>query len=368
MYGLMIKTLPLRSLGPLEKGNSETDPIRQHALEALRPCLPVSLPIYRRLQFGRFFEATSLLTNLPLDNESPAREHKDESIARSSRTSADPWLIAFVDRSCRPETEVWLYCSWESRSQDRAVPAGGKEDILTKALVHAMRALQIPDSIHQDILDAKSAKLENGTKDSAGLSRDDYAAHMLDPDIMLWGSVHEATVPILQRLGVAGGEKFKAAVTPNLTFMWDVDSLARSKDLPEGLRWGELKAEHFPLVRSRTAIPRQDRTLAVLPNLGIFPAGAGESDPAPVAWVFVGLDGSLTTLHVESEWRGRGLAKAITTKLFRQKMGLFWEEGLTKWAHGNVIRGNKESEGMCRSLGGQSNWDVFWVRVDLNAT
>ena len=61
------------------------------------------------------------------------------------------------------------------------------------------------------------------------------------------------------------------------------------------------------------------------------------------------------------------MAKAMTVKLFRERMGLFWEEGLTKWAHGYVIRGNKESEGMCRSLKGRSDWDVYWVRVDLAA-
>ena len=339
-------------------GNSIHENIRQNALAALKPHLPVSLPLYRRLQFGRFFEATTLLTNLRLDSTGgPSQIPKEE-----------PWLIAFVDRSCRPETEVWLYSSWESLPTSSNLAPGGIEEHLILSLVKAMAALPTPTSIHQDILDAKAA---NNDKDSAGLSRDDYAAHMLSPIIMLWGAIHQATVPLLERLGVAGGEKFKTAATPNLMFTWDVDAVPPEKELPEGLRWGKLRPEHFALVRSRTQIPRQDRTLAILPNLAIFPTTASSPDPDPIAWTFVGLDASLTTLHVEPAYRGRGLAKALTIKLFSEKMGVFWEQegsgdgSTTRWAQGYVIRGNAQSEGMCRSIGGKSEWDVYWVRVDM---
>lgn len=370
---LAIQDLPLHIP---DKGALIHVAIRTNALATLRPHLPVSLSLYRRLQFGRFFEETKLLTNLSLD-----RQQLDQPNPESTGQSDEPWLIAFVDRSCRPETEVWVFCSWESgahkyntrnnnsTSSSLALPPGGKEERLLRNLLAAMKALPIPISIHQDVLDAKTTQLDNdSTKDSVGLSRDDYASHMLDPNIMLWGATHERTLPLLQQLGVAGGERFKAAATPNLMFTWDVDALAEERELPEGLLWGELKQSHFALVRSRTQIPRQDRTLAILPNIGIFPdvPHPQQAHRKPIAWVFVGLDASLTTLHVEPEWRGRGLAKAITKKLFREKMGLFWEDGVTKWAHGYVIRGNKESEGMCRSLNGSSDWDVYWVRVDLS--
>jgi len=73
-------------------------------------------------------------------------------------------------------------------------------------------------------------------------------------------------------------------------------------------------------------------------------------------------------LHVEEAWRDRGLAKAITTKLFREKMDRFWEEGVEQLGHGYVIVGNKASEGMCRSLGGRSEWQCYWLRIDLSKT
>ena len=47
-------------------------------------------------------------------------------------------------------------------------------------------------------------------------------------------------------------------------------------------------------------------------------------------------------------------------------MDMFWEDGIQKLAHGFVIEGNQESEGMCRALKGESNWMVYCVRVDLS--
>ena len=225
-----------------------------------------------------------------------------------------------------------------------------------------MKSLDVPTSIHQSHGDENSTEKQlDIEKDKVGLSRHDYGGHAADERVMLWGATHEKTSLIIDRLGILTW-KYKAALVPNFTFIWDVDSLPPVKTLPTGLKWGELKLEHFALVRSRTQIPRQDRTLSVLPNLGIFV----EDTDQLVSWAFVGLDASLTTLHVESEWRGKGLAKAITTKLFRDKMGIFWEDGIQKLAHGYVIVGNEESEGLCRSLGGRSDWEVYWLRVDLS--
>jgi ribosomal protein S18 acetylase RimI-like enzyme len=317
------------------------------AKSILKPHLPLSLPLYRRLQFGRFFAATTILTNLNLNtNTQPPPD--------------SPWLLAFVDRSCRPETEVWFFGSWEAQTQT-SIPAETQaaiDELLTN-LVQSMKGLGLPTSIHQDLLDAQAAEQLQLEKDHGGFSRNDYGGHAADPNVMLWGAVHEKTVPMPDRLGFLT-RRFKAGLVPNYNFIWDVDSLAPVKDLPSGLHWGELTKENFSVVRSRTQIPRQDRTLAVLPNLGLF-TESGQL----VSWAFVGLDASLTTLHVEPEWRGKGLAKALTTKLFWEKMDLFWEDGMKKLAHGYVIVGNKESEGMCRSLGGKSDWEVYWLRLDL---
>ncbi|KAK3706321.1 hypothetical protein LTR37_012836 [Vermiconidia calcicola] len=309
------------------------------ALDVLRPHLPVSLPIYRRLQFGRFFEATVLITNLP--PRAPGEDNA--STDQPNGHENEPYFLAFVDRACRPVTEVWFFGSWETQPIS---PTDEKDidDILT-AFMHKLKTLRIPTSIHQDVLNAEIEKLkEDAQKDSAGISRSVYSGHILDPNVMLWGAVHERTFPLLERLGFLSRKAHMAGAVPNHTFIWDVDDdLKEVHELepsPQGLEWGELRMEHFPLVRSRTPIPRQDRTLAVLPNLGIFDANTQQ----PVSWAFIGLDASLTTLHVEPEWRGKGLAKTITTKLFREKMGLFWEDGVKRLAYGYVTVGNRASE------------------------
>ena len=266
---------------------TDSDIILQNALTILKPHLPVSIPLYRRLQFGRFIDATCLLSNIPLDSN-PPKPLLDDS----------PWLIAFVDRSCRPETEVWISASWE-KADSSDIPAERQKtmDELVRNAVLAMKHLPVPTSIHRDAQAEESKPIINRVeKDHAGLSIKDYGGHAADTNIMLWGAVHEKTVEILKRLSLLN-YRFKAALMANYTFIWDVDSLPEPRPLPQGLRWGGLGPTHFELVKSRTQIPRQDRTLAILPNLGIFPVDVD----SPISWAFVGLDASLTTLHVEPE-------------------------------------------------------------------
>ncbi|KAK5116312.1 hypothetical protein LTR85_009284 [Meristemomyces frigidus] len=352
----------------------ESASVINHALQVLRPHLPTCLPLYRRIQFGRFFDATCLLTNIDLGIK--ATSQAKPSGGTDGNAAADespPWVIAFVDRSCRPETEVWIFGSWEASPPPvDATKAWSAVDDLVLEIVRTMKTLPLAQSIHQDVLDAETASKANGTtdRDSVGLSRADYAGHGSNPNIMLWGAVHERTAPILQRLGMLAQE-YKTNVVPNYTFLFDIATLPPPRPLPQGLKWGVAQPESFALIRSRTQIPRQDRTMAVLPSLAIYPtAHSDTSSPtrAPVAWVFIGLDTSLTTLHVEPEWRGKGLAKLITAKLFREKMGRFFEDDgmVEKLGYGFVVVGNKASEGMCRSLGGRSEWGSYWLRVDLS--
>lgn len=142
--------------------------------------------------------------------------------------------------------------------------------------------------------------------------------------------------------------------------------------------YGKVDPSHYPLVKSRTQIPRQDRTLCVLPSVAIYPAGTQTTTLTPVAWSFLGLDASLTTLHVEAEYRGLGLAKSSTLKLFSEDMKTYWQHNPIpsgteednilddKYAHADVATDNKASQGVCESLGGIWSFLVFWVRVNVN--
>ncbi|KAF7185939.1 hypothetical protein HII31_12812 [Pseudocercospora fuligena] len=260
------------------------DTIVQNALKILRPYLPTCVPLYRRLQFGRFFQDTMLLTSL-----------QDISVIPPE---TEEWIMAFVDRTCRPETEVWIFGSWETSTTPHQ-----EAESLVLELMKAISNLSLPESIHQSLLDITAAA-ETNEKDVSGVSRKDYSAHILNPNIILCGAVHESTTGILERLGLIKNV-FDAGLVPNHTYVFDVSELPEPRQLPEGLRWGELRYEHFATVRARTQIPRQDKTLADLPNLAIYDVEKG----MPIAWVFVGIDASLTTLHVEEEWRGEGIGE-----------------------------------------------------------
>lgn len=147
------------------------------------------------------------------------------------------------------------------------------------------------------------------------------------------------------------------------------------------LKWGVVRERDLELVISRSVLPRT-KALGRLPSAAVFvrtrqqEEGDGgeeqrEEDWQPVAWAFLGLDGSLTSLHVEPGWRRRGLAKALAAKLFRDEGmeavggGVVRDlrEGLM---HSDVAVDNKESTGVCVSLGGRAAWDCYWIRVDLD--
>ncbi|KAI7552641.1 hypothetical protein KC343_g14506 [Hortaea werneckii] len=358
--------------------SDSSQPILDAALRVLRPHIPTSIPLYRRLQFGRFFPDSLLFTNLDLgatfaSTGTGASNGTDGGSKQNSHhPHEDPWLIAFVDRTCRPETEVWIFGSWEdSRPASSPSPTATREewqaiDNLVAELVEACRDLPVPRSLHQDILDAQQRQQqEAGDTDPALMHKPNPFASARLPTIQLWGAIHSTTASVLERLDVLAETSKVNETSANHTFIFDVPSLAAPAPLPEGLEWGEVQREHFALIRSKSEIPRWDRTMASLPSLAIYPAGKGGDDGAPVAWAFIGLDTSVTTLHVEPEWRGRRLGKAVTTKLFQQGMQRFWEDGVQRLAHGYVVMGNKASEGMMKSLGGIDTWKCYWLRVDL---
>jgi GNAT superfamily N-acetyltransferase len=123
-----------------------------------------------------------------------------------------------------------------------------------------------------------------------------------------------------------------------------------------------MREQDIDVVKARTAIPRSTRTLLSLKSVGVFEK---ETDTA-VAWTFLGLDGSLTTLHTEEEYRGKGIAKAVAARIMRlYAPGLAVDHEGNAWSHADVYTGNVQSEGVCRSLGGEALWKCFWVRIDL---
>lgn len=95
------------------------------------------------------------------------------------------------------------------------------------------------------------------------------------------------------------------------------------------------------------------RTAKLLPSAAVIDKETG----ALAAWAFLGVDSSLTHLYVEDKYRGLGLAKAVSLKLYHEKISEFGDEGI---AHADVEIQNMVSQGVAKSLGGIYAWTIHW--------
>jgi hypothetical protein len=188
-----------------------------------------------------------------------------------------------------------------------------------------------------------------------------YMRHLLLPKVILVGAGHEQIVHICRDAGLVRHD-FPGAELELNKFVFKLSDLPATRDLPEGLQWGEMREQDIEMVKARTNIPRSTKTLLSLKSVGVFEE---QSDKA-VAWTFLGLDGSLTTLHTEQEYRGKGVAKAVAARIIREHApGLAVDDKGIAWSHADVYVGNIQSESVCKSLGGKPLWKDFWVRIDL---
>lgn len=244
--------------------------------------------------------------------------------------------------------ELLLYTSGQRPDHRCATTCEGCRQNLINILGH-IAALPLPESIHGKL------DVSNGTQ---------YAAHLANPRLILAGDIDEAPKRILGGLGLLD-KNFVNLEVPYAKLIFRRDQLPKEmmKPLPESLRWGRLSTSaHYELVRKRTEIPRQNATLARLPSVGIFPSGDDrDKESKPIAWAFLNVEGGLGTLHVEPEWRGKGLAKMIAVQIVGRSMG---DEG---YGHADVSVDNKASLAVCKSIGGVAESVVYFLRVDLDA-
>lgn len=143
---------------------------------------------------------------------------------------------------------------------------------------------------------------------------------------------------------------------------------AKVKPLPVGFKFAKVRPQDFALVRSHTHIPRRDHTLMLIPSAAVVHVNDDADDNEggqPLAWVFEGLDASLTSLHCEEGFRGRGLAKAVVGELFRRTAAARVGVGEEWVGHSDVMTDNLGSIAVAKALGGVLGWDVYWVYIDL---
>ncbi|KAL1311659.1 hypothetical protein AAFC00_001766 [Neodothiora populina] len=203
----------------------------QHVIEALRPHVPTCIPLYRRLQFSHFTTTSHLLSSVSL--EDLLQRQSINSTNSHSEAKEEPWLVAYVDRSKRPETEVWTYGSWENdeinnsdkEDTDDGSDAMEKAQRLIRALVAEVRGIGLPTDTSTTTPLASAAgqvQKQSLSRDSAtNVQRGEYEGHLSNPNIVLFGALHERTVRLMGQLGILSRE-FVGAEIPYRKYFFDV--------------------------------------------------------------------------------------------------------------------------------------------------
>ncbi|THY09968.1 hypothetical protein D6D03_00094 [Aureobasidium pullulans] len=308
---------------------------KQALIQWLNPCLPTCIALYRRLQFGHFTPGSRLFSSVDL------------TILTHGKVPSSPWIVAFVDRTCRPETEVWIAASWEhdTPADDSWLPQA--DDLVRSLLKEISKAEIIPQASSPITGSDKSTSLPADTNGNGSVDRDQYEKHLMNEKVVLLGAVHSSTVAILKRLGLLDSS-FVGSDMPYQKYIFDLRNDVVPRSLPPGFAYGKVDPKDYGLVKSRTQIPRQDRTLRKLPSVAIYHEQGESTASTPIAWGFLGLDASLTTLHVEKDYRGLGLAKSLSLKLFSDDMGAYWQHNPSdeeRYAHADVATDNSSSQG-----------------------
>lgn len=336
--------------------HTATSPVLQRAL---RSALPYSINLAYRTQHSNRTKDAHILATFPESAEAAPR----------------CWAAAYLDRAMRPETELWIFAAGEDPDHDVVSNAGSeskksfcrscREAVLL--LLDHMSTLPTPP-LHPSKLPALELAKEHQAAfpdppGPAGYapSPGSYTRHLLLPQVVTLGACHHAVVQICQEVGIIRYE-FPGLEAELNKFLFKIADLPETKELPAGLKWGEVREQDMDLVKSRTIIPRSTRTLLSMKCIGVFE----EKTDTLVAWTFLGLDGSLTALYTEEAWRGKGIAKAMVVKIFQQYApGIAVDDNGDAWSHADVYMGNIQSESVCKSLSGKAMWTCFWVRTDL---
>ncbi|KAK4251881.1 hypothetical protein C7999DRAFT_27563 [Corynascus novoguineensis] len=369
-------------------------------LDLLKSHLPHSLPVLRRLQFLQNFPAAGRTAHSHVVH---AHYRQEDEVVGGDKAAGGSWkggasergagegageekgrdcgshvAVAFVDLSSGRETQVWVYSSLEDGERhdktndesDDAVRAGGSRfaSWAGERTEQEEEALDLVLAVLRRVRATAAATISSSSSSSSSgpqAEEENKEGGMIRTGEVLVGSMHES---VRQGL-LARGVRMRKSINEPPNAEWDfygkwlfrVENLPLPADhpLPEGMRWDRIGVEDIDLVLERTVIKRRPNTLLKLPSVVIR-----LNDETPIAWAFIGLDGTLSTLNVEEAYRQRGLARALVCKLIRERLPEYGDDG---WGAADVSVGNYKSQALCRSVGGKNRWITSWALVDLSS-
>ncbi|KAL8846159.1 MAG: hypothetical protein Q9221_008739, partial [Calogaya cf. arnoldii] len=124
--------------------------------------------------------------------------------------------------------------------------------------------------------------------------------------------------------------------------------------LPPGYEFGTLRKEDLETCVQRTFIPRTIAALSSYRNVcARYPDAQAKGEGELVAWVFLSSDGSLGSLFVELEHRGKGLARAVVGRLLvdsREEGECEERERGKGWVSSDVYLDNEGGKGVAVGL------------------
>lgn len=308
----------------------------------LRSHFPASIPIYQRIQSPQNVPERQVLV---LANFPPTYNFESAELGTKG-----PVTVSLIDRSRHDESQIAIFntlCQRDTKPKDlskesREILAGQLRDLLR--------------TIH-DIGKSYS------TADVKPLN------YPFSP-ILRFTASHEVIADILVQ---------DLAVKPKYRYEYDelifstshVKEMLASRRLPHGYELGKVPADEIELVTSTSKVKRQPATLLENHNAAIlYTDPDSPSKMELVAWAYLSIDQSLTTLYVLPNHRGKGLAKTVAGAVIRDLCdGLVGEEKSIQsdWCFAQVAADNVESQGVCRSLGARFHKRTVTLGFHLDA-
>lgn len=249
-------------------------PVPPDLQSPLEAHLPHSFTLLRRAQFTHFPGGTSPHAHFLFAYHAQSQKGDNPSDA-ATLPSPTPkhFAAAYLDLTQHPSTQMFLYSTLQDTGDDDAVQ-------------------NLPQADVEQVLDLCAAVFRRVRHLAQVAAPETVPADRLHS--VMVGNFHEATYRLLvERRGLAS-----SYWNPHDVWLFRVDELPPPTAVVEegegGLVWSVVRREDVPLIASRTSIPKVAETLMVEPSLAVRD-GAGRL----VAWGFMGLAGTLSTLHVE---------------------------------------------------------------------
>ncbi|KAI5837441.1 hypothetical protein DFP73DRAFT_601011 [Morchella snyderi] len=264
--------------------------------------------------------------------ENPQRSSSSLILATFPESSSSPYGLftaAYIDQSRRGESQAWFFCS-----------AGELE-------------LKVARRQMSDMLSYIKSCQPGPTQD-----RDEDK----EQGLLVIASLNSLLVNVVQDICTAGGVRLSQEFMKYL-FHHSPPPPPPSQ-IVGGLEFGELRPEDMGRVIATSSIRRHKDTLLLLKNAALFKVT--EDKRIPIAWAFIGFDGSLATWWVEEGWRARGCGTAVARKVMQHWRNGSKEGNLALWGHADVVVDNWTSRRGMVGLGGVEGWIVRWLYVDLN--